>query len=425
MSRLLVTTLALATVGCGGIGNEIVAQKRVLTSSSLTFDAGMKAVDTEEEVSFFLQSEATGVVTIYSVEVDDPAHWILSEEWKTEDCDEDGVLDCQSLEGGGSVLDPIYSGPLVITFRPDSEDEFRTVLTIKSDDTEVVERDPEDDRLGIWRVVLRGIGRYPCAQVYPTFMDFGLASPGSFFQQTVTVSNCGVVRLTIDDFLEEGANSFGVDSAPPIYVLPGGLEDFDVSFEAVNNDPAKGKITPLVNDPDFDQLVKLSGNDCTYNTHPDCGEEPEASTAWADDDGDGFSEAEGDCNDRDPTVYPGAEEIEDTQDNDCDGFTDEGFYSFDDDADGYADLDDPADCDDRDPWAFPGANEDCDGRDNDCDGLIDEGEDDTPDGACSFVVERDLSQQDPGGCSTLAAAPAGLSLLLAAVGAVRRRRREV
>lgn len=44
-------------------------------------------------------------------------------------------------------------------------------------------------------------------------------------------------------------------------------------------------------------------------------------------DGDGYSVASGDCDDRDATVYPGATEVQDFQDNDCDGQIDEGTVS--------------------------------------------------------------------------------------------------
>ena len=85
-----------------------------------------------------------------------------------------------------------------------------------------------------------------------------------------------------------------------------------------------------------------------------------------DNDGDGFTHVDGDCDDSDATVYPGATEIcDDGIDQDCDG-TDEACPAPDNDGDGY---DENEDCDDFDATVYPGAPEICeDGIDQDCDG---------------------------------------------------------
>jgi uncharacterized protein (TIGR02145 family) len=85
-------------------------------------------------------------------------------------------------------------------------------------------------------------------------------------------------------------------------------------------------------------------------------------------DNDGYSVNQGDCDDANAQVNPGATEIEDGVDNDCDGDIDEGF---DVDGDGYSVN--QGDCDDANSNVFPGAPELEDGIDNDCDGEIDEG----------------------------------------------------
>jgi hypothetical protein len=92
--------------------------------------------------------------------------------------------------------------------------------------------------------------------------------------------------------------------------------------------------------------------------------------AGADNDGDGFSVTEGDCDDLDPTVYPGAPENQDSVDNDCDGLIDEGAEDVDDDGDGFSDI--QGDCDDTNPDIFPGAVEIENGLDENCNGLIDD-----------------------------------------------------
>ena len=130
-------------------------------------------------------------------------------------------------------------------------------------------------------------------------------------------------------------------------------------------------------------------------------------TLYRDLDGDGFGSAEfgtitscvpvpgfvgdgTDCNDTNAETYPGAEEICNEVDDDCDGEIDEGVlltYWRDMDADGFGDAQSdgvlaclpPAgyvansvDCNDGDASVNPGATEIClDGVDNDCDGVTD------------------------------------------------------
>ena len=89
----------------------------------------------------------------------------------------------------------------------------------------------------------------------------------------------------------------------------------------------------------------------------------------ADLDGDGASICSGDCDDSDPDAFPGNEEVcdapEDAVDNDCDPDTDE---AADGDNDGFSLC--GGDCDDGSAAFAPNADELCDGLDNDCDGTV-------------------------------------------------------
>ncbi len=132
----------------------------------------------------------------------------------------------------------------------------------------------------------------------------------------------------------------------------------------------------------------------------------------------GYAAEQGDCDDTLSDVNPNAAEVCDEQDNDCDGTVDESdaadasdWYA-DDDGDGYGDADtaqsacdqptgylaDSSDCDDTSAWSNPGASELHDTQDNDCDGDTDEdlhlgtG----ADGALSVTTDLDLSTQISG-----------------------------
>ena len=96
-----------------------------------------------------------------------------------------------------------------------------------------------------------------------------------------------------------------------------------------------------------------------------------------DQDGDGYSKNQGDYDDTNPDIYPGAEEIcGDGIDQDCDGIDPPcppDPDDIDNDGDGY--TENQGDCDDNEPNANPGITFDsCDDNiDNNCDGTVNEG----------------------------------------------------
>ena len=109
-----------------------------------------------------------------------------------------------------------------------------------------------------------------------------------------------------------------------------------------------------------------------------------------DGDGDGYTDCDGDCDDGDATVYPGAPELCDGIDNDCDAIANDAIDA---DGDGFTPCD--GDCDDGEPQAFPGHSEVCDGIDNDCDGTPDQVIGDDADGDGFSICDGDCDDADP------------------------------
>jgi hypothetical protein len=157
---------------------------------------------------------------------------------------------------------------------------------------------------------------------------------------------------------------------------------------------------------------------------PTSDDKPVTDTAEGlDADADGFSSEEGDCDDADANVRPGATELCNGVDDDCDDTVDEDvtatFYA-DTDRDGFGDpagaaqvCEPPAgyvssgtDCDDTDADAYPSNVETCDGVDNDCDGVVDDGV------STTFYADADLDGHgDPDTALPGCEPPAGAVLL--------------
>jgi MYXO-CTERM domain-containing protein len=188
------------------------------------------------------------------------------------------------------------------------------------------------------------------------------------------------------DLNQISLSSTNLQLAPfPTYFGGGDFNCYPDAFYPEWNSPAvrNGDVNlPNIYSPQFSDIGSYGG--------------PEANVL--DRDGDSFENIY-DCNDEPVVglaVFPGAPEVCDTYDNNCDGLIDEGFdtnWYPDNDGDGFGDVNavqpevtcaPPAnhvlnrdDCDDADPDVNPGRQEICDGLDNDCDY--------SPDGGLPFI----------------------------------------
>jgi hypothetical protein len=178
-------------------------------------------------------------------------------------------------------------------------------------------------------------------------------------------------------------------SCDPYVVKMGGEGPLDADGDGVSVDAGDCDDTDPSVAPGVAETCDGVDSDCDGAVDEDVG-----GTWYADADGDGFGDPDdalvactsegrvdvaGDCDDADPAVRPGAGDVCDGRDEDCDGEIDEDgqvLWYADADGDGFGDEATvesacgterpgwsrvPGDCDDATARAYPGRPEDCDG----------------------------------------------------------------
>ncbi|MFH1463056.1 MAG: putative metal-binding motif-containing protein [Pseudomonadota bacterium] len=218
----------------------------------------------------------------------------------------------------------------------------------------------------------------------------------------------------VDDDCDGQVDEDDAEDAAPWYADTDGDGQGDPRHSLIACRPPRGYVSSpfdcddLRADAFLGAVERCNGRDDDCDGQVDEDDAEDARTWYADTDGDGFGDAAsprracrrpegfvpqaGDCDDTRAGVNPGAREVCDRLDDDCDGQVDEpdaddaiSWYR-DADRDGHGDPGQPrdacdqpegwvslrGDCDDGDAAIYPGAGDPPDGIDNDCDGAIDE-----------------------------------------------------
>jgi len=280
------------------------------------------------------------------------------------------------------------------------------------------------------------------------------------------------VKDCLDDDKDGDGVPDGLDNCPNAPNKDQANNDADEFGDACDDDDDNDKVPDLQDCAPFDAAISPSVKEKCNGTDDNCnGQVDEAgatgcSTYYKDKDDDGWgldgqsmclctpsgqyaASKPGDCDDSSWAIHPGAEEICNGFDDDCDGTKDNegatGCKKFYKDADGDAygltssekcycmsvgqwTASFPGDCDDANAKIHPAAKEICDLLDNNCDGEIDEGVSSTCgncDPACHqtvvgqegdepYTLEEDNSNGvdlDPNGNLTLATEQVNISFL--------------
>jgi hypothetical protein len=396
MTRLTLLPLALCGLvasGCQDTALGIVSGELEIDPSYVVFES--VPVGATVEVEVVATNVGSGAATVSNLVVDGGRNRAFS------------VVDDEDDPVTGLNLEPDDSTTLRVLYHPTTQgvDEGAVILNYLTNSGD-----------GQAQSELFGVALFAELFADPPMLDLARVEPGDSAARDLVLSNLGGALLSVSDVTIAGdpGGVFDWSSETP---LPWELALQDsVTISVTASPTADGPLQALlraVTSTGQSAESELVVNDCTVSSDPSF-----------DEDGDGYNLCSDDCDDSDPSRYPGAFEAPDAVDNDCDGLVDEGTVVHDDDRDGWCeglDLDgdgaddcsdgsQPGDCDDAESDNNPGAAElPLDRVDNDCDGSIDgDPAYSDADGDAWSEVGGDCDDTDPGVHPGASEAPLGM-----------------
>ncbi len=186
----------------------------------------------------------------------------------------------------------------------------------------------------------------PDVQTMPATLDLGAVVVGETAVGELALVNQGsaIARIGAISLAHGPSEGWSLLSTDTTDLFPRATSRIQVAYTPTVEGASLTRLEIRSDDPDHPVLeVPLMAEGVGANDTGNVGEPA------IDDDADGYTEADGDCDDGDPTVHPDADEACDGVDRDCSGVVDD----LDTDGDGHSPCDLGGDCDDADPAAYP------------------------------------------------------------------------
>ena len=220
-------TVAIALTGTGtaaqGTGSPILA----LGAASLSF--GSVNVGTTATQSLSLSNSGSAALTITQASVSGTGFGIS------------GLSTPVTLNAGQSTS-------LTVSFDPAAAGSCSGLISIASNSTGSASA-----------VALSGTGVSLVLNVTPSSVSFGSVATGTSNTQTITLSNAGVVSLTISQALVSGSGMSMTGMTTPLTIAAGKTASFNVVFDPAASGAVAGSVTLVSNATDSPLSIALSG----------------------------------------------------------------------------------------------------------------------------------------------------------------------